>query len=65
MLQVLNGHSLDEGGFPGAGLADDVDVRESVFVCDAEEAMIVTEVDLGEERNLGYGHTVRTSSRVG
>ena len=44
-LQVLERHSLNQGRFASARLANDVDVRKSIFVLDAEEALIISKIN--------------------
>ena len=44
-FQVLERHVLQERRFARAGLADDVEVQETVFVLDSEDALVVAKID--------------------
>ena len=43
-LQILERHCLDQRRFSGSRLADDVDVRKTVFVFDAEHPIIIAKI---------------------
>ncbi len=44
-LQVLERHSLDERGFSGPRLSNYVDMRKTVLVLNAKDAIIVAKID--------------------
>jgi hypothetical protein len=50
--KILSGHGLDEGRLPGAGFADDVEVKEPVCLLDAEYTAIVTGVRATDVRDV-------------
>jgi hypothetical protein len=40
-FQILKRHRLDQRRLAGSGLANDIDVQKTVFVLDAEDAIVV------------------------
>ena len=58
-FQILERHVLQERRFSRAGLADDVEVQETVFVLDPEDPLVVVKINAREARDVVCTHTGR------
>ena len=56
-LQVLERHVFQERRFSRAGLADDVEVQETVFVLNPEHPLVAVKINAGEPRDVIRSHT--------
>jgi hypothetical protein len=56
MGNILEHHRFDEGGFPGPGLSDNVEVGKAVFIPDAEKPVCVAIIGAGKMGDAVRGH---------
>jgi hypothetical protein len=55
-LQVLERHSFDQRRLASPGLPNDIDMQKAIFVFDAEDAIVVTEIDAGKASGMTCIH---------